>query len=157
MRRGHWLRSPAAVAAALNLPLLLVGLHRTAFDTYVHIFLADHYRRWWFALEDLRWYTGFSVASYPPLVHQLIALISYPAAVFPGMLAHLLEWPGVFQKEPGLYRYRGEEIGYALVLLACFSLLPVVVRRFAQIFVGKRAARMAAWLSLGLTRVWLTA
>ncbi len=157
MRRGHWLLSPAAVAAALNLPLLLVGLHRTAFDIYVHIFLADHYRRWWFTLEDLRWYTGFSVSSYPPLVHQLIALISYPAAVLPGILAHLLEWPGVLQEEPGLYRYRGEEIGYALVLLACFSLLPVVVRRFAQIFVGKRAARMAAWLSLGLPGVWLTA
>ena len=157
MKRIDWLRSPAAVAAALNLPLLFVGLHRTAFDTYFHIFLADHYRRWWFTLKDLRWYTGFSVASYPPLVHQLIALISYPAAVLPGMLAHLLDWPGVLQKEPGLYRYRGEEIGYALVLLACFSLLPVVVRRFAQIFVGKRAAWAAAWLSLGLPGVWLSA
>ncbi len=47
------------------------------YDAYVHIFFADHYARSWFEPWDNRWYTGFNVTSYPPLVHQLIALLSF--------------------------------------------------------------------------------
>ena len=47
------------------------------YDVYVHLFFADHYARSWFEPWEFRWYTGFSLISYPPLVHQSIALLSY--------------------------------------------------------------------------------
>lgn len=47
------------------------------YDLYVHIFFADHYAKSWFDPWESRWYTGFNLISYPPLVHQLIALLSY--------------------------------------------------------------------------------
>ncbi len=56
--------------------LLLQGTYRTTYDAYVHIFFADHWRRNWWDPWDTRWYTGFSLTSYPPLSQQLIALVS---------------------------------------------------------------------------------
>jgi hypothetical protein len=47
------------------------------FDSYVHMFFADHYRRSWFNTWEPRWYGGFSTTTYPPLTHQLVALASY--------------------------------------------------------------------------------
>jgi len=47
------------------------------YDAYVHIFFADHYAENWFENWDYRWYTGFTITSYPPLVHQIVALLSY--------------------------------------------------------------------------------
>ncbi len=46
------------------------------YDAYVHIFFADHYAENWFDNWDYRWYTGFNITSYPPLVHQIVALLS---------------------------------------------------------------------------------
>lgn len=74
-------------ADKLLLVALFVGLvfHGTIFfftfdatyDAFVHIFFADHYARSWFEPWDNRWYTGFNVTSYPPLVHMLTGLLSY--------------------------------------------------------------------------------
>jgi hypothetical protein len=71
----------------LLLIALFIGLafHGTIFfftfdatyEAFVHIFFADHYARSWFESWDDRRYTGFNVTSYPPLVHQLTALLSY--------------------------------------------------------------------------------
>ncbi len=47
------------------------------YDANVHLFFADHYARDWFENWDYRWYTGFTVTSYPPLVHHVIALLSF--------------------------------------------------------------------------------
>ncbi len=47
------------------------------YDALIHLFFADHYANSWFEPWDYRWYTGFTVQAYPPLVHQLIALLSY--------------------------------------------------------------------------------
>lgn len=47
------------------------------YDALIHLFFADHYARSWFEPWDFRWYTGFTVQGYPPLVHQCIALLSY--------------------------------------------------------------------------------
>lgn len=52
-------------------------VYRLSYDAYTHIFFADHYRRDWFNLWEPRWYGGFSMTTYPPLVHQTIALISF--------------------------------------------------------------------------------
>ncbi len=68
----------------LGLMLVLV-LHATTnfftfdqtYDAYVHIFFADHYAEGWFDNWDYRWYTGFNIISYPPLVHQVVALLSF--------------------------------------------------------------------------------
>lgn len=56
-------------------------VYRFSYDAYTHIFFADHYRRNWFSLWDQRWYGGFSVATYPPLTHQLTALLSFTLGV----------------------------------------------------------------------------
>lgn len=65
---------------------LLIGLvfHGTAmfftlettYDALIHLFFADHYANSWFEPWSFKWYTGFTVMSYPPLVHQTIALLS---------------------------------------------------------------------------------
>ena len=47
------------------------------YDAYVHIFFADHYAEDWFSSWNFKWYTGFTITSYPPLVHQAMALLSY--------------------------------------------------------------------------------
>lgn len=65
---------------------LLIGLtfHGTSifftlentYDAFIHLFFADHYTNSWFEPWNYSWYTGFTVMSYPPLVHQVIALLS---------------------------------------------------------------------------------
>jgi hypothetical protein len=48
----------------------------TTYDALIHLFFADHYANSWFDPWNYKWYTGFSVMSYPPLVHQTIAALS---------------------------------------------------------------------------------
>lgn len=48
----------------------------TTYDALIHLFFADHYANSWFEPWNYKWYTGFTVMSYPPLVHQMIALLS---------------------------------------------------------------------------------
>ncbi|NNC46019.1 MAG: hypothetical protein HKN99_09070, partial [Winogradskyella sp.] len=48
----------------------------TTYDALIHLFFADHYANSWFEPWNYKWYTGFTVMSYPPLVHQSIALLS---------------------------------------------------------------------------------
>ncbi|MCR9065709.1 MAG: hypothetical protein NXI00_17190 [Cytophagales bacterium] len=116
----------------LLLIALFIGLvfHGTIFyftfdatyDAFVHIFFADHYARSWFEPWDNRWYTGFNVTSYPPLVHQLTALLSY----FIGLRnAFVLLATGIMLLFiVGAYRFAklwttGRSAGYAAIF-ACF-------------------------------------
>ncbi|MFC4633596.1 hypothetical protein ACFO3O_06735 [Dokdonia ponticola] len=48
----------------------------TTYDALIHLFFADHYATSWFEPWNYKWYTGFTVTSYPPLVHQSIAILS---------------------------------------------------------------------------------
>jgi hypothetical protein len=75
-RQEAQLSRTLGVAVLLTLVLLALfsGYTQRTFDAYVHLFFADHYKRGWFELFEPRWYGGFSVTSYPPLVHQLLAL-----------------------------------------------------------------------------------
>jgi O-antigen ligase len=137
----------SSLAFLIHLPLILSGLPFTSFDAYIHIFFADHYRRLWFNLYEAKWFGGFSVASYPPLVHQLMALISRPASI-----------PAAIQGgTPQEIRFAGESIAYCIVLLGVLVALPIAVEHFARIFVPRRAARIAGWLSVGLPSIYLTA
>ncbi len=67
---------------ALVLGLLIHGstllyTFENTYDAYVHMFFADHYSNGWFDSWNYKWYTGFTITSYPPLVHQVIALCSF--------------------------------------------------------------------------------
>jgi hypothetical protein len=48
----------------------------STYDALIHLFFADHYANSWFEPWNYKWYTGFTVQSYPPLVHQSIAALS---------------------------------------------------------------------------------
>ncbi|MBI4314400.1 MAG: hypothetical protein HY679_00570 [Chloroflexi bacterium] len=144
--RSRWL-SPPLLSLAVNLPLALFGLADGSYDAYAHIFFADHYRRWWFNLFEPRWFGGFSVASYPPLTHQLIAALSFPFSALAGL------WGGA----PSQIRYWGEAEAFRVLLLAVLVCFPLAAERFAAIFVPRRAARTAGWLAVGLPGVYLAA
>ena len=60
------------------------------YDAYVHIFFASHYAEGWFETWNYKWYTGFTMTSYPPLVHQIIALLSKVLSLKLGFLVWAL-------------------------------------------------------------------
>src|SRR4029077_9823409 len=95
-----------------------------------HIFFADHYRMSWFALWEPRWFGGFSVSAYPPLVHQLIALLSFPL---------------------------GYEGAFAILLLLTLVVFPLAAWRFALVFVPAGAASFAAIVAVFVPGVALAA
>ncbi len=64
------------IGLAFHGSALFFTLEQT-YDALIHLFFADHYAQNWFEHWEPRWYTGFTVQSYPPLVHQLIALFSF--------------------------------------------------------------------------------
>lgn len=129
-----WLRDPRLAVAVISATifhggLLASGSHKGTYDAYVHIFFADHYANDWFSSWEPRWYTGFSVVSYPPGTHQLIALVS-------GVL--------------------GLELAFAAVQLVAVLGLVVGIYRFARLWVGPAAAGWAAMamaISSSLTEV----
>ncbi|NJX14197.1 hypothetical protein [Tamlana crocina] len=59
----------------------------TTYDALIHLFFADHYANSWFEPWNYEWYTGFTVQSYPPLVHQSIALLSLVGGLKFGMFS----------------------------------------------------------------------
>ncbi|HLZ07021.1 MAG TPA: hypothetical protein VKT80_00385, partial [Chloroflexota bacterium] len=62
---------------AVNVPLLLTGQIWHTYDFPTHLFFASHYQHDWWSLWEPRWFEGFDVASYPPLPHQLAALLGW--------------------------------------------------------------------------------
>ena len=56
------------------------------YDAFVHLFFAGHYAENWFETWSYKWYTGFTVTSYPPLVHHVIALLSKVVGLKGGFL-----------------------------------------------------------------------
>ena len=117
-------------SASLHGALILAARYRLSYDAYNHMFFGDHYRMDWWSLWEPRWYTGFYVTSYPPLVHQLI-----------GALSHLT----------------GLDAAFALILWITVTLLPLAVYSFARIFLGRSAAGYAALGAAFLPSVYLTA
>ena len=101
--------------------LLLSGTYRGTYDAYVHIFFADHYARSWWNPWEPRWYTGFTMVSYPPLTHQLTALISKVASL---------------------------PAGFITVMLVSTLTTTLGVYRFSRLWVNERAALYAALLAV---------
>lgn len=96
---------------------ILTARYRLSYDAYNHMFFADHYAKDWFSLWDSRWFGGFEVISYPPLVHQLIALLSYLIGV---------------------------DAAYGLVQWAVMSMYPLAIYSFSRIFFGRSVSGYAA-------------
>jgi hypothetical protein len=94
-----------------------------SYDTNFHIFFASHYLHHWFDPWNLKWYAGFSQTTYPPLPQQWVAVIS---PLF------------------------GLEMAYMVVQMAAILLLVVGVYRFSRLWVGPRAASIAALASVFL-------
>lgn len=101
--------------------LLLAGSYRGTYDAYVHIFFGDHYARAWWNLWEPRWYTGFTVVSYPPLTHQLIAIIS---------------------------KFSSLPTGFVVVMITATVLNTLGIYRFSRLWVGHRPASYAALLAV---------
>jgi hypothetical protein len=117
-------------AFVLHGVFILTGRYRLSYDAYNHMFFGDHYRMDWWSLWEPRWYTGFYVTSYPPLVHQLI-----------GGLGHII----------------GLDAAFALLLWLALVLLPLAVYSFSRIFMGSATAGYAALGAAVLPSVYLTA
>jgi hypothetical protein len=104
-------------ATAVHLPLLLMKLPLKSYDTNFHIFFASHYLHHWFDPWNAKWYAGFSQTTYPPLPQQWTALLS-----------------NVF----------GLDLAYMAVQFVAILLLVIGVYRFSRLWVGERAASIAA-------------
>lgn len=111
------------IAIAFHGSAIFFTLEST-YDALIHLFFADHYADSWFEPWDYRWYTGFTVQSYPPLVHQSIAMFSYIGGLKFGMFTVALI--GIVLFITGVYRFsllltgNRRVAGYA-ALLAVFS------------------------------------
>src|SRR5688500_7727749 len=117
------------LALCFHGPLIVAGFYRYSYDAGVHEFFAEHYLRSPFGLWDPRWFGGFSVSSYPPLVHQLIAAIG---------------------------AITGVEIAFGVVLLTTLVALPFAVWRFAKNFVSPDVAVTTSIVSVFLPAFALT-
>ena len=125
---SEFLRRPVSLAAivllalAVHGPLLVMELPATtSYDANFHIFFASHYAHHWFNPWNEKWFTGFSQATYPPLAHQAIALLSYVV---------------------------GLTEAFMLVQLLAIVLLAVGAYRFARLWVDERAASYAGVLAI---------
>ena len=94
------------IAIVLGLVLhgasMLFTLEKT-YDALIHLFFADHYANSWFEPWNPKWYTGFTVTGYPPLIHQSIAIFSKIAGLKFGLYSVALI--GVTLFISGAYRY----------------------------------------------------
>lgn len=106
------------------------------YDALIHIFFASHYAQNWFDPWESRWYTGFSLVSYPPLSHYMIALLSKlldlkTAFAYVQLFALLNLTVGVFR----FSRLLGSEVaaGYAAIMLALSSAIAETVHVFGQL------------------------
>ncbi len=115
------------IAGAVAVPIVLSlfsGYQQRAFDSYVHMFFADHYMRGWFEVWEPRWYGGFSVITYPPLAHQLVAMF---ALIFA----------------------RAHEAGFVITMGLAMTALPFAAGAFAKV-AGAPAAVPWVFLMLAL-------
>jgi hypothetical protein len=118
------------LAFVLHGVLILTTRYRLSYDAYNHMFFADHYQQGWWSLWEPRWYTGFEVVSYPPLMHQLMAV-----------LGHVI----------------GVDAAFGLLLWASLTAYPLGIYLFSRIFVGRVAAGNAALGAALLPSLYLTA
>jgi hypothetical protein len=109
---------------------ILSARYRLSYDAYTHMLFANHYAENWFSLWETRWYAGFTVVSYPPLIHQLTALFI-----------------------PTL----GFDAAFGFMMWMVMTLYPLGIYAFSRIFIGKTAASYSALVSALLLPMYVTA
>ena len=108
-----------------------------SYDALVHLFFAEHYASHWFASWSFKWYTGFSVMGYPPLVHQLMAVFSFLGGLKFAMFVVALLAVIIFIT--GVYRFTlllmgsKKVAGYACVLAVFSSSFLEALHIFGQL------------------------
>ncbi|NNF81206.1 MAG: hypothetical protein HKM99_00535 [Flavobacteriaceae bacterium] len=109
----------------------------TTYDALIHLFFADHYANSWFEPWNFKWYTGFTVMSYPPLVHQAIAVLSLIGGLKFGLFTVALI--GVLLFITGVYRFallmtsNRTVAGYAACLAVFSSSFVETLHLFGQL------------------------
>ena len=109
----------------------------TTYDALIHLFFAEHYANSWFEPWNYKWYTGFTVTSYPPLVHQSIALLSFVGGLKFGLFTVALL--SIILFITGVYRFsllitsHKESAGYATILAVFSSSFIETLHIFGQL------------------------
>ena len=109
----------------------------TTYDALIHLFFADHYAQSWFEPWNYKWYTGFTVMSYPPLVHQAIAALSFIGGLKFGLFTVALISIVLFIT--GVYRFsllitsNKTVAGYAAILAVFSSSFVETLHLFGQL------------------------
>ncbi len=109
----------------------------TTYDALIHLFFADHYANSWFEPWNFKWYTGFTVMSYPPLVHQSIALLSMIGGLKFGLFS--LTLIAVILFITGIYRFsllitqNRNAAGYATIIAILSSTFIETLHLFGQL------------------------
>ena len=109
----------------------------TTYDALIHLFFADHYANGWFEPWNYKWYTGFTVQSYPPLVHQTIGALSLIGGLKFGLFTVGLI--SILLFVTGAYRYsllitaNRTVAGYAAILAVFSSSFVETLHIFGQL------------------------
>lgn len=109
----------------------------TTYDALIHVFFADHYANSWFEPWNYKWYTGFTVMSYPPLVHQSIGALSFISGLKFGLFTVAIIAVILFLT--GVYRFsllltgNKKVAGYAAILAVFSSSFVETLHIFGQL------------------------
>ena len=136
-RDGLWLLAIALALALLFHGVLLANQsYVRTYDALIHVFFGAHYAQSWFDPWEPRWYTGFSTVSYPPLSHQLIAVLSKVVGLKTAF--GLTQLGAILSLTVGLYRFSRllappRAAGYAAIVLVLSSSIAETVHVFGQL------------------------
>ena len=139
----------------------------TTYDALIHVFFADHYANSWFEPWNYKWYTGFSIMSYPPLVHQSIGLLSLIGGLKFGLI--IVALLSIILFITGVYRFsliitsNKTIAGYAAILAVFSSSFVETLHIFGQLpsivgvsFLMHSMPEIYQWIKTGKYRHLLT-
>ena len=165
-KTNKYLISALLLGVAFHATSIFFTLEST-YDALIHVFFADHYANSWFEPWNYKWYTGFTVMSYPPLVHQTIALLSLIGGLKFGLftvaiLSVILFITGVYRFSLLITSSR-KAAGYASLLAVFSSSFVETLHIFGQLpsIIGisillHALPEIYLWLKLGKYRYLLT-
>ncbi len=135
-KTNKYLISALLIGIAFHGTSIFFTLEKT-YDALIHLFFAEHYASFWFEPWNYKWYTGFSVMSYPPLVHQTIAFLSYVGGLKFGLFTTAIF--SIILFITGVYRFSllitssRKAAGYAAILAVFSSSFVETLHLFGQL------------------------
>jgi len=133
---NKYLISAIIIGLLYHLGALFFTLENT-YDALIHLFFGHHYAQDWFNHWNSSWYTGFNVMGYPPLVHQVIGILSLLGGLKFGL--YIVAITGVVLFITGVYRFSllvtGNRTiaGYAAILATLSSSFVETLHVFGQL------------------------